>query len=132
MEILGSILGFVLFFVHFLLPIKSLLINNCYIIFYIIGIIFFFILIYKILKDKKFTYDILFLVMTLWISNFIGFIYLNIFTSLTISFFCYLVSLICIIFLFKNIKKINKHYLKHSFILLLSYIYLLINFIKFI
>ena len=132
MEILGSILGFVLFLVHFLLPIKSLLINNFYISIYVIGILFFFLLVYKLLKNKHFNYDILFLIMTLWISNFIGFIYLNIFTSLTISFFCYLVSLICIIFLFKNIKKINKHYLKHLFILLLSYIYLLINFIKFI
>lgn len=129
MEILGTILGFVLFLVQFLLPIKSSVINIFYIYLYILGAIFLFKLIYILLKNKQFNYDFLFLIMTLWISTFVGFCYLNLFESLNISFFCYLVSFGSILFLIKDIKKINKHYSKHLFILLFSYVYLLINLI---
>lgn len=132
MEILGTILGFFVFIAHFLLPFKNNFINNFYIYLFFIGLIFLFILVYKLLKNKQFNYDILFLFMTLWISNFFGFLYLNFFNSHNISVFCYLVSIFSVLFLMKEIKKINKHYLKYLFILLFSFIYLLISFIKFI
>ena len=94
MNILGIILVFFSFCIQFFLPFNIDLISTFFIIFYLISILFLCLLIYKINISKKINYDILFLILTLWISNIMGVIYLNIFNNYIISFSCYLVSFI--------------------------------------
>jgi len=130
MNILGIILTFFSFSMHFLLPINYNFENNFCIVFYFISILSLCILLYKLMCIKKFNYDILFLLMTLWVSNFMGFFYLNVFNKIIISFCCYLVCLIDVIFLFRDIKKINTSS-KNLYLLIIYYICLLISFIKF-
>lgn len=130
MNILVIILIFFSFSMHFLLPINYNYLSKFNIIFYLISILFMCFLLYKLITIKKLNYDILFLFMTLWISNFFGFFYLNIFNNIIISFCCYLVSLIDVIFLLKNIKKINISE-KNLYLLIIYYIWILISFIKF-
>jgi len=100
-------------------------------IFYIISIMFFSLLIKKIVIKKKFNYDLLFLVLTLWISNFIGYIYFNIFNSFIVSWFCSIICLIILYFLLKDIKKINKSYSKYLILISSFYFYLLLFIFKF-
>lgn len=130
MNILGIILTFFSFSMHFLLPVNYNFENHFCIVFYLISILSLCILLYKLMCIKKFNYDILFLLMTLWVSNFMGFLYLNVFNNIIISFCCYLVCLIDVIFLFRDIKKINTSN-KNLYLLIIHYIYLLISFIKF-
>jgi len=130
MNILGIILTFFSFSMHFLLPINYNFENNFCIVFYFISILSLCILLYKLMCIKKFNYDILFLLMTLWVSNFMGFFYLNVFNNIIISFCCYLVCLIDVIFLFRDIKKINTSS-KNLYLLFIYYICQLISFIKF-
>ena len=136
MNILGIILGFLAFCWQFFLPKNYNLISianySFCVIFYLLAILFFLSLINKLLKSKCYDYDITFLVMTLWIANFISYIYFNIFQSVILSFFSCFICFIDIIFLIKRIKKINKSYPKYLFLLLGFYFYLLICFIKFL
>lgn len=142
MVILGFIVSFLLFAVHLFIPFNYQLFDSYnldifipykgMIIFYLVGIMFFIHIIYLLIKYKYFNYDFLFLIMTIWISNFIGYIYFNIFESIILSFFSFLICLSSLGFFIKKIKKTNKSYLKYLFILLIFYFYLLIVLFNFL
>lgn len=136
MRILGYLVVFFCFTLHLFIPMNTSLISNelglVNIIFYSLGILYFSLLIKKIINKHEFNYDLLFLVMTLWIANFISYIYFNIFESFIISFFGILICLIDLTFLFKRIKKINKRYPKYLYCLFSFYFYLLIILFKFL
>jgi len=136
---MGTIFYFIIFFSytsHFLIPINLGLVSNnilfFHLIFYSSSILFFSLQIKNHIIQKNLNYDVLFLILTLWISNFISYIYFNIFKIYIISFSSTLISLICVIFLIKEIKKINKCYPKYLIPLLIFYIYLSLFIIKFI
>ena len=136
MFILGIIFIFCMYSWHLIIPFNydvNVKIPYCpLMVIYLIGIIFFAYLIYLLIKNRMFNYDIIFLVIVLWITNLFGYIYFNVFENILLSFVCIMLCIITIIILIMNVKKINKSYPIYLFILLVLYFYLLIILFKFI
>lgn len=135
MEIIIYLVVFFSFGFQLFIPVNLNLVSPTIVvfnsIFYLISIVFFALLIKQIIIKKKFNYDLLFLIMTLWISNFIGYIYFNIFKTFIVSWFSSFICLIVLYFLLKDIKKINKSYSKYLILISCFYFYLLLFIFKF-
>lgn len=138
MIVLEFLFFVILFTFHLLIPFDFHMFNSLRIVIpykflimiYLMGIIFFVYSICLLIKNNKFNYDILFLILLFWILNLIGYVYFNIFNNIIISFITTFSCFLNLIFLKKHLKKINKSFLLS--ILMFFYIYLLIILFKFI